>query len=246
MLSVFITLLFLASCATAPAEPEAEMPEAPEAAAFDLSDEPLQLDEELDSFEEERERLTQILVQQKQDQVLAAHLAELQEAADIEVFDQVLASSDDEHAAAAVVNGIEIPLLDVLLLEEQEMQQFYQMGLNPQSEEARGIRMQIRPYAVEHLISILLIEQRAAELGITASQEQIDEVYDMYLQQFGGELILESQLQQADMTIDDLKHEIFRELTIQLYLEDYLSANIDPQGLVFTDEQLRELYDQMQ
>ncbi len=225
---------------------EAEAPSAEPAAADavqPLADEMPGMQD--DGFEEARPQLEQQLIQQKQNEVLNTHLAQLYDDAEVETDMDALWAGEEE-AVIAWVNGEEIPMLDLLMLEYQEMQQMIMMGLDPEGEEAYRIVQEIRPHILDHLISTMLIRQQAEALGLAASEEDIDQQYQMFVQQFGGEDILNEQLEQAGMTAEDLRKDIADQFPIQAYVESYLAEHISPEDLVFTEEELRSLYHMQQ
>ncbi|MCF7945648.1 MAG: SurA N-terminal domain-containing protein [Spirochaetia bacterium] len=201
------------------------------------------LDSEGDGFEQARPELERQLAQQKQNEVLMEHLGELEAAADITTaLDK--AASGDQDAVVATVNGEDIPYRELAAMEQQQLQNLMMQGLDPESEQAENYIAQIRPQLLGNLINISLLKQKAEAEGVTAADEQIQQQVQMYIDQFGGEETLKQQLQQAGMTMDDLRNDIADQLPVQLYMEQYVSSVLDDSDLVFSEEELRELYEQ--
>lgn len=201
------------------------------------------LDSEGDGFEQARPELERQLAQQKQNEVLMEHLGELEAAADITTaLDK--AASGDQDAVVATVNGEDIPYRELAAMEQQQLQNLMMQGLDPESEQAENYIAQIRPQLLGNLINISLLKQKAEAEGVTAADEQIQQQVQMYIDQFGGEETLKQQLQQAGMTMDDLRNDIADQLPVQLYMEQYISSVLDESDLVFSEEELRELYEQ--
>lgn len=200
-------------------------------------------DSEVDGFEQARPELEKQLAQQKQNEVLMEHVGELEAAADI-TTDLDKADSGDQDAVVATVNGEDIPYRELAAMEQQQLQNLVMQGLDPEGEEAENYIAQIRPQLLGNLINISLLEQKAEEEGVSATDEQIQQQVQMYIDQFGGEDALKQQLQQAGMTMDDLQKDIANQLPIQLYMEQYVSSVLDESDLEFSEDELRELYEQ--
>jgi len=198
-----------------------------------------------DGFEEARPRLEQQMRQQKEQEIIMAHVAELREAGDIETHLDAI-DAEDEGAVVATVNGEEIRNDELLALQEQEMGQMAMMGLDPESEEAARIIEEMRPQLLDNLIVRALLMQRVEEEGITATEEEVEERYQEIAGQFGGEEMLEQQLEQAGQTAEDLRRQISEQLPLQTYLEDYIEEHLDEDDLDFSEEELREMYEMQQ
>lgn len=80
----------------------------------------------------------------------------------------------------------------------------------------------------DRLISVMILEQAASELGVTVEQSEIDEVYEsQVLSQVGGD---ESQVEATlselyGWTIAEFKDKVVRELVLRSDLSDYLAEN---------------------
>ncbi len=197
------------------------------------------------SFEEAKPRLEQELRQRKENEILMQHLDDLIVASNIEISLDVIGTGD-EGAVVAMVNREEIKKEELLALEEQEKQQLVMMGLDPESEEAAQMMEQMRPQILDNLIANKVLMQKIEEDGVSASEVQVEEHYQQYAAQFGGEEMLEQQLEQAGLTKDDLKQEIYEQLPIQIYVENYLAENLSEDELVFPESELKELYEAQQ
>ncbi len=194
------------------------------------------------SFEEAKPRLEQELRQRKEHEILMQHLDDLMVASNIEISLDVIGTGD-EGAVVAMVNSEEIKKAELLAMEEQEKQQFAMMGLDPESEEAARMMEQMRPQILDNLIANRVLMQKIEEDGVSASEVQVEEHYQQYADQFGGEEMLEQQLEQAGLSKDELKQEISEQLPLQIYIEKYLAENLNEDELIFSESELRELYE---
>ncbi len=223
-----------------PDDPEMEDPAAP------LDEDPLSMmepEDEAEGFEQARPHLEQQLQQQRQDELLMDHIEELRDMAEVEtnLDDPVDA---DGKMVVAVVNGEHIYDDDLRQMEQQELQQLTMMGLDPDSEEAQQMIEQFRPQILENLIAVTLIKQASVEAGIEVSEDEVEAEFQQYAQQTGGEEALQQQLDEIGLSLDDLKDEIRQQLPTQKYLEQFLSEHLSDEDLQFSEEELREAYEQ--
>lgn len=252
---VLITVLLFGAASCAHQVDEAEQPVEPaevEAAAAPEqpeAEQPMPMPEfeapaEIDEFEEIRPELEQYLVQQKQNELLMQHLSDLRSDAEVESF-MSDADFSDEDSTIALVNGETIPMGDLLLMEQQELQQMYMRGLQQGSDQEQEIIASIRPQILEDLISVLLVQQQAERDGIIAEEDEIEEMYQQYVQQFGGEQQLQQQLSMAGITEEELRNYIAEQIPLQKYLEQFYATHLSEEDLSFTEEELRALYEQL-
>jgi FKBP-type peptidyl-prolyl cis-trans isomerase (trigger factor) len=202
-------------------------------------------DDQNEDFEAAKPQLEQQLVQEKEQELITQHLNELEQESDIQIdledFDQM-----DEDTAVATVNGEEIREAEVLELEQQQKQQLEMSGMDPDSEEAKQMMEEIRPQILDNIITNTLLSQKAEEAGIVVDENEINEQYQMFAQQFGGEEEMEQAMEQEGMSSQDLKQEIAEQLLIQNYSKKYIEENLDEDELDFSEEELRELYELQQ
>jgi antitoxin component HigA of HigAB toxin-antitoxin module len=179
------------------------------------------------AFEDAKPQLREQLMQQKQDDVLMEHVADLRSEADVR-FDLKAYAQDDPEAVIAEVDGIAITKTSVQQFEQQQLES---IGMPAESAEAK------------QLVNTLLIQQKAESEGLKATQQQIDQEFSMYAEHFGGEQMLEQQLAMMGFTSEDLKNEIAQQLPIQLYINAYIEEHFDPEQVEITEEELREYYE---
>ncbi len=196
-------------------------------------------------FEEARPQLEQALREEKEQEIIMEHLNDLIVASNVETNLDVMATGD-QSAVVATVNGEEINQEELLQLEEQEKQQFTMMGIDPESEEAVQMVEEMRPQFLDNLIATTVLQQKVEEEDISASEAEVEENYQQYVAQFGGEEELEQQLEQAGVTKEELRREIWEQLSIHTYLENYLEESLNEDDLDFSEEELRELYEAQQ
>jgi len=228
------------------AQPEGASPiegvSIPEDAAREQVQEQVQEKEE-DSFEQAKSQIKQQLIREKQNEILMNHIEELRGEAEVETYlDR--AGGDDESAVVAAVNGEEILNGDLMIREQQQMQQYAAMGLDPESENAKALLQRIRPQILESLISLELVGQKAETEGFSADESQVDEQYQRFVDQFGGEQALEEQLAAENLTKEELRSDIANQLNINEYLQQYIEDNVKPEDFAFSEQELRERYEQ--
>jgi len=129
----------------------------------------------------------------------------------------------------ATVNGEEITGAEFnQVLEQQKMQYEMQQGVDLDSEEMADMLSDLKEHVFEqHFAVPILLEQKAKEMDIDVSEEEIEERYQEYATQFGGEEALKEQMATVDITRDELDQDIIRELTIHSYIEGYLEEYLD-------------------
>ncbi len=196
-------------------------------------------------FEEAKPQLEQQLIQQKEQEVIMEHMDELREEATVETNLDVIGEGD-ESAVVAEVNGEEITKEELLAMEEQEKQQMAMMGMDPDGAEAEQMMEEMRPEILENLVLLSLLEQQAEKEGVTVEEEDVEEYYQQFVEQAGGEEAFNQQLEQSGITEDELKKDIADQLPTELYLEKYIDENFDEDELDITEEELRELYETQQ
>jgi len=196
-------------------------------------------------FEEAKPQLEQQLKQQKEQEILMGHVDELREDAEVETHLDVVGEGD-ESAVVATVDGEEILKEELLAMEEQQKQQLAMQGLDPDSEEADQMMEEMRPDLLENIVMIALLEQKAQKEDITVEDDEVDEYYQQFAQQAGGEEMLEEQLEEADITEEELKSDIADQMLIEQYMDHYIVENVPEDELEFSEEELRDLYEQQQ
>ena len=198
------------------------------------------------SFEEARPQLEDQLRQEKEQEIFMGHLEDLRESSDVETNLDVM-DEGDESEIVATANGEEITKEEMLQMKEQEKQQLAMMGMDPESEEANQMMIDMRPQILDNLIANVLLQEKVEEEGFSAREEEVEEQYQQYAEQFGGEEMLKQQLEQEGMMKEDFKEEISEQLAIQTYAESYIENNLDEDDLDFSEEELKEMYEaQMQ
>jgi len=150
-----------------------------------------------------------------------------------------LFSQHGDDGVAAVVNGEEIPMSEF----EQRVQQTEQQlqGQQGVDIEASSTQQQIRQQAINNLVDERLLDQAIAESGITVGSSSISARLDQLRQQSGGQEQFQQQLQQRDITIDQLRDNIRR----QLEVEQYVTQEATSTALSVSDQEVRQLYDQL-
>ena len=167
------------------------------------------------------------------------------------LFDGITGMDED---VVATVNGEVVTEEEFNQAMEQEKMQYQAQGVDLESEEMAEMLADLEEQVLDNyfIISILL-EQKAEEQGIEISDEEIEERYQEYAAQFGGEEQLLEAMEDAGLNREDLDEDIIRELTIQNYLDQYLETyleenpdeRIEADKVELSDEEVEEYYQQM-
>lgn len=197
-----------------------------------------------DGFAQVRPQIEQQLRQQKEQEMIMDHIEQIREDSQIETFLEDI--SDDAGSVAALVNDEVILLEEILLREQQQRQGMVEQGQDPDTEEMQEWLSGQRPGMLDNLITTTLLRQRAVEAGVTVSDEDIDNQIDQYVAQFGSREALDEQVQASGMSQDEFRSMIADELLFDEYLENYVAENLSEDDLDFSEEELREAYQQMQ
>ncbi|MEQ6378329.1 SurA N-terminal domain-containing protein [Bacillaceae bacterium S4-13-58] len=143
-------------------------------------------------------------------------------------------SNDEEIEAAAIVNGEEISMEEFNLTYDQITTQYEQFGMNVEEQED-----QIKQMVIDQLVNTEIIVQKSEETDYEPSEEEIDQEYDMILEQIGGEEELQTALEESDMTKEDLRKDIRTQLKVNQFLENSVE---EPQ---VSEEEIQQSYDDM-
>ncbi len=201
--------------------------------------------EKENGFEEAKPQLEEHLKQEKEQELIMEHLEDLEAESDVEKYPEVIDEGED-GTVVAEVNGEQIFIEQYQQEEEQQMQMMMQQGMDPESAEMSEMLEELRPQILDNLVNSLLIEKKVEEEGMTVSEDEVDEEYQMFAEQSGGEEMLEQQLEEAGYTAEELREDISQQLKIQTYMEGYIEENLDTEDLEFSEEELRELYEETQ
>jgi len=144
-------------------------------------------------------------------------------------------TSLNKSEAAARVNGEDITMAE---LEEYEEQIAVGQGFDIASLE-EGDRIQLQEQALDTLISRTLVRQAAANVGITASDADVDERMEGIKSQFEGDAAYQEALSQEGLTESGLRSRIAADMVIQSYIEQTL--NLD--SIVATEEEIGAEYE---
>jgi peptidyl-prolyl cis-trans isomerase SurA len=140
--------------------------------------------------------------------------------------------SQSEHHAPdvwAVVNGTEIKRDDV--------EKYYRSQVNPEAqkptpEDSLSLKLNV----VEQLINNEILLERAKKLNLQASDGEVEDKFTELKNPFTEDEFLR-QLQSRGMTVDDLKRDLRRQLSIQKLLNREVAAKI-----TITDQDVTDFY----
>jgi peptidyl-prolyl cis-trans isomerase SurA len=129
----------------------------------------------------------------------------------------------------ATVNGKEI--------QRQEVEKYYRSRLNPESqepsqEEALSLKLSI----LDELINNEILLERAAKLNLVASDGEVEDKFTESKSPYTEEEF-QKKLKASGVTVDDLKHDLRRQLSIQKLLNREVVAKIS-----ITDQDVADFY----
>jgi peptidyl-prolyl cis-trans isomerase SurA len=139
--------------------------------------------------------------------------------------------SQDRHAPDvwASVNGTEI--------KRDEVEKYYKSRINPEAQETSPEDvLSGKLNVVEQLINIEILLERAKKLSLEASDGEVE---DKFTEQKSGytEEEFQKKLKDGGMTVDDLKRDLRRQLSIQKLLNREVAAKV-----TITDQDVLDFY----
>jgi len=143
---------------------------------------------------------------------------------------------ENESTVVAVVNGEELSRIDFEALQSQiaAQQGFDLISIDVQT------KAQVESQALDALVSQALLKQAAANKGVVASEEDVDEQIQTVKSQFESEALFETALTAQGMTEDDLRSQARTDIAAKAYLEQELSLS----SVAVTDEEVEAVYRQ--
>ena len=148
-------------------------------------------------------------------------------------FLSVLAGcKQQEHHAPdvwAVVNGVEI--------KRDEVEKYYKSRINPEAQETSPEEiLSGKLNVVEQLINNEILLERAKKLNLEASDGEVEDKFTELKSPFTEEEF-QRKLKDGGMTVDDLKHDLRRQLSIQKLLNREVAAKV-----TITDQDVTDFY----
>ena len=134
----------------------------------------------------------------------------------------LLAGCNRPHAAnvVATVNGHAIMRADMDRMYAAQLGQQAQ-GQNPSPEQADSLRLNV----ARELIDEEIVEQRAAKMNLTATTEDVDAKLAEMKARYTEEQF-NQQLKASSRTLDDVKHDLRRSLTIDKLLNKEINSKV--------------------
>ncbi len=120
---------------------------------------------------------------------------------------------------AALVNGQYVFLAEYERRVAQYEQALLEQGLDPNSPEGQAHLAQARQDVLEGLIDGVLIEQGAASLGVTLSEEELESQVEADIATGGGQVAFDEWLQATGQTREDYKQMLRQSLLSQRVLD---------------------------
>jgi flagellar basal body-associated protein FliL len=145
-------------------------------------------------------------------------------------------ASSESLNVVARVNGQDISRAE---LEASEAQIAAGQGIEVSSLDAET-RSQLQEQALNNLISQVLIQQKAEEMSIAASEADIDAQIDSIKAQFEDEAGYRAALSQEGLSEAELRSQIADDVVIQTYV----AQELDIESVTATEEEIEAEYEQ--
>jgi len=158
-----------------------------------------------------------------------------------------------EQPLAAMVNGQPILLADY----QEETARFEAamagQGFDLESEDGKAMLAQMRRQVLDSMIERVLIEQAAAQEGVTISEQELEAAIRDTIGEGGGQATFEEWLRTSGLTYEDFREELRFQLLAQAVFE-WITASVPTTGeqvharhiLVGTEEEARAVLTRLQ
>ncbi len=144
----------------------------------------------------------------------------------------------DDREVLAKIGESEITMEDIQSDFDQMKTQYEAQGMN--LSENQEMQDMILYETLQNHVQQKLLMDHAKEKGLEVEEEDIEEEYNMITEQFSTEEELDSALQQAGVSKDDLKQNIEDSLLIQLLAEE------EGGEVEVSEEEINERYEQLE
>lgn len=141
----------------------------------------------------------------------------------------------NEPAPVAKVNGVAISKATFDTQLANAITAYQAQGIDTNSAENLT---QIKVQVLNDLISNELVMQGIASAGIKASPQDVQAQYDALVAQAGGEDKLKTQMVTSNVTVEQLKENLARQIAVQAYL----LQNVNVSTITVTDAEISEFY----
>lgn len=156
--------------------------------------------------------------------LIAIYLLEKEGRSSTNIFASILASQEASKMVA-MVNGEKIVSSDLDVSISQFSQMASAQGVDISSPEAQK---DIRSQALEVLVNTELLKQKAAERGISISDDQVETRLEGIRTELGGQEVLQQRMDELGISTDKLFTDVKDELLIQALLDQiFAEAKIE-------------------
>lgn len=134
-----------------------------------------------------------------------------------------LPSAKPISSHVAMVNGQPISKADYQNRLSQFQRALIEQGLDPESEEGKARLEGVRRQVLEQMINEVLIEQAVVEEGIAIPEEELEAEIKREIEMAGGQESFEKQLEASNMTYEDYKKMLRRDMLTWALMEKVTS-----------------------
>lgn len=158
------------------------------------------------------------------------------EEAGIDETNQAQSIEGDPHEPVALVNDVELTLKDLRVVYNTIASQYESIGMDPK--ENPEINERIITQAIDQIIDYELIRQEAVNLGLEATDEEVQEQIDITkstLEQQGRHF--DEVLAQNDMTEESYREQLATNIIISKYMEAHTDV-VSPEDVQVTETEV--------
>lgn len=138
----------------------------------------------------------------------------------------------------AIVNGENIYEVEYNRMTERMMASYEQQGMSFEGDQGEEMLEQIQQQTLEMMIQQKVLLQEVQRLGLSPSEESVDEQLNSIRSQFDTDEEYEAALEQNMFSEKEFKETLVQELSIEVFLDENMSE------VVVTDDELEEYYKQ--
>ncbi len=138
----------------------------------------------------------------------------------------------------ALVNGEKIYEVQYERMTERMLAAYEQQGISLEGDEGEAMLEQIQQQTLDQMIQQEVLLQEAESLGLSPSEESVEEELDSIRSQFDSDEEYKMALEQNRFSENELKETLVQELSIEAYLEENMPE------ITITDDELQEYYNQ--
>lgn len=136
----------------------------------------------------------------------------------------------------AIVNGENIYEVQYERMTERQISSYELQGVSFEGDQGEEMLEQIRQQTLDMMIQQKVLLQEVQKLGLSPSEESVDEQLNSIRGQFDTDEEYEAALEQNMFTENELKESLVQELSLKAYMAENMTE------ILVTDDELEEYY----